>query len=119
MVNMAHVLLKKGGKGLVTLVVDAHGGEYYQSSFLLSEGAVKEVQAARLISKVEFNGLEESDMAVFGPGLSRTFPWVQPVFPAGNVLAELAVNPALHLELEPIYLRETKFVKAPPPRIIA
>jgi len=54
------------------------------------------------------------------PEGTRCFPEVRPVFPRAAVLARLASGRAplvSGVELEPIYLRETNFVKAPPPRI--
>jgi len=51
----------------------------------------------------------------------RWFPQGRMVFPRAATLARLAANRAETVrgeQLEPIYLRATNFVKAPPPRVL-
>ena len=58
---------------------------------------------------------------LIGPEVSKWFPSGKIVFPRAAILGQMALvrNDFISGEkLEPIYLRETKFVKAPPPRII-
>jgi hypothetical protein len=56
---------------------------------------------------------------VAGPEVDRWFPFGQVIYPRAGLLGRLAKHHGVsgpgHL-LEPIYLRETSYVKAPPPR---
>jgi hypothetical protein len=54
-----------------------------------------------------------------GPEVTKWFPGGRLIFPRAAVLAELAARRCDFTpgeRLEPIYLRETNFVKAPPAR---
>ena len=58
---------------------------------------------------------------VVGPEVSRWFPAGREIFPSAAALGQLAVNRTEYVSgerLEPIYLRETQFVKAAPLRVI-
>ena len=58
---------------------------------------------------------------IVGPEVTRWFPSGRIVFPRAATLARLAASRTDFADgesLEPIYLRETTFVKAPPPRIV-
>ena len=61
------------------------------------------------------------DELVVGPEATRWFDHGKILFPTAATLARLAINRTNFLpgeKLEPIYLRETNFVKAPPPRVL-
>ena len=58
---------------------------------------------------------------IIGPEVTRWFPAGKIVFPRAATLAKLAAGRQDFVSgdaLEPIYLRETTFVKAPPPRVV-
>jgi hypothetical protein len=58
---------------------------------------------------------------VIGPEVTKWFPAGQLVFPRAAMLARLAAMRSDFVAgetLEPIYLRETTFVKAPPARVL-
>ena len=58
---------------------------------------------------------------IVGPEVTRWFPAGKIIFPRAAMLAKLAMGRADFVSgnsLEPIYLRETSFVKAPAPRVV-
>ena len=64
---------------------------------------------------------ERAGELIVGPEVTRWFPGGRESVPDASVLAVLAAEREDFVpgdKLEPIYLREVKFVKAPPPRTI-
>jgi hypothetical protein len=64
----------------------------------------------------------EAATPLVGPDVARGFPAGQVMFPAAATLGQLAATAGDFVpgeKLEPIYLRETAFLKAPPPRVLA
>ena len=58
-------------------------------------------------------------LPAFNRAVTNWFPAGRVMFPRASALAELALRRTDFIapqKLEPVYLRETKFVKAPPPR---
>ena len=103
-----------GRRGEITLAVDAQRGEFYLARFELSEEGIRNVEATRLAKQVEYESLLAAGHPVIGPGLADKFP------AAGHV-GRLAAGRRDFVEasqLEPIYLRQVDFVKAPPLRKI-
>ena len=103
-----------GRRGEITLAVDAQRGEFYLARFELSEEGIRNVEATRLAKRVEYESLLAVGHPVIGPGLVDKFP------AAGHV-GRLAAGRRDFVEasqLEPIYLRQVDFVKAPPLRKI-
>jgi tRNA threonylcarbamoyladenosine biosynthesis protein TsaB len=118
--SLACEAVQKGMIGTVEVMADAHGGEFYHQRFHLAEAAlVEEKTPATLISKDQAAELLKSGKVVIGPDIQVQFPTVPQVYPSAESLARLALRPEFHRPVEPIYLRETKFVKAPPSRVIA
>lgn len=104
----------------VNIVVDAQRGEFYLAQFSLSEKDLKELQPTRLAGLAELQEIERAGQTLIGPEVTNWFPGGRVVFPRASVLGQIALrrNDFVSGEkLEPIYLRETSFVKAPPPRI--
>ena len=63
----------------------------------------------------------ESGQPVIGPSLAGKYPAVTEQFPSAEFVGRLAAKRAEFIsasELEPVYLREVDFVKAPPLRVI-
>jgi len=64
----------------------------------------------------------ERGEVLIGPEVTQRFPSGKTIFPRAATLGRLALGRTDFIagdKIEPIYLRETKFVKAPPPRIIS
>ena len=58
---------------------------------------------------------------LLGPEADKWFPTARVLFPDAAMLGALADGRTEFIpgeKLEPVYLRETSFVKAPPPRVI-
>ena len=103
-----------GMRGRVNVVIDAQRGELYLGVWELSEAGHLEVEPLRIVSR---EGIEAS-APIVGPEVAKWFAAGRVVFPRASVLAKLGRNCPVtdSAMLEPIYLRETSFVKAPPPR---
>ena len=103
-----------GQRGEITLAVDAQRGEFYLAKFELSEEGIRNVEATRLVKRVEYEALLAAGHPVIGPGVGDKFP------AAGHVgrLAAGRKDFVEASELSPVYLRQVDFVKAPPLRKI-
>jgi tRNA threonylcarbamoyladenosine biosynthesis protein TsaB len=114
---LAEEARRAGLRGPVTFVLDAQRQEIYQACYDVGE------ESARLLEPLHLVGLREW-AAPPGPVVSPdVLPGMQDVvrlFPTAATLARLAAKQPLpgpgSPPLEPIYLRATTFVKAPPPR---
>jgi tRNA threonylcarbamoyl adenosine modification protein YeaZ len=110
-----------GQRGLIHVVVDAQRGEWYLSSWELDDDGAREVNPLRIVSAAEVQTRAANGGIVLGPEATRVVPTAQLTFPRAATLARLATRRTDFVPgeaLEPIYLRETSFVKAPPPRIV-
>lgn len=105
--------------GRVNVAVDAQRGEIYLARFEISERAAVEVEPLKILSPAQIQiGAEE---LFAGPEVTKWFPSGRTIFPQASAIAKLAVEKSNFIDgqnLEPIYLRETNFIKAPPSRII-
>lgn len=111
-----------GLTGRVTVVIDAQRDEFYLSSCELGADGCREAGPLRLASLAEARECERAGEILIGPEATRWFPAGRILFPAAATLAKLAANRNSFVsgeKLEPIYLREANFVKAPPPRRLA
>jgi tRNA threonylcarbamoyl adenosine modification protein YeaZ len=107
--------------GAVSVVIDAQRNEFYLARYEISRDDCREIEPLRLASLADIQECERAGDTLIGPEVSRWFPSGKIIFPRAATLARLAMNRTDFLageKLEPIYLRETNFVKAPPPRII-
>jgi tRNA threonylcarbamoyladenosine biosynthesis protein TsaB len=111
----------EGTTGKVAVVIDAQRGEFYLAGFEISAGGRREVSPLRLATLAEAQAREQAGEVLIGPEVTRWLPGGRIVFPGAALLARLAMDRSDFLageKLEPIYLRETTFVKAPPPRAV-
>lgn len=118
---IAEESLAQGIAGNVQVVIDAQRGEFYLAGYELSENGVRLTEPLRLAARSEAETACAGDVIPVGPEVSRWFPHGRIVMPRAAVLARLAVLETHFVageELAPVYLRETAFVKAPPPRVI-
>jgi len=103
----------------INVVVDAQRNELYLAGYRVSPDSVQEIVPLRIIAR---NHVPVGpDEILVGPEVTRWFPSGKIIFPRAATLANLArtrTNFVAGEKLEPIYLRETAFVKAPPSRII-
>jgi tRNA threonylcarbamoyl adenosine modification protein YeaZ len=106
----------RGISGEVTLIVDAQRGEVYLYKYHLGSEGAREVEPLRIAPRIAI----PTNAVVIGPEASRFVPGALDLSPSAETLATL-VNLGISIpseQLEPVYLRETTFVKAPPPRLI-
>jgi tRNA threonylcarbamoyl adenosine modification protein YeaZ len=110
-----------GANGKFSVVIDAQRGEFYLASYEAQNGAAREMTPLKLATRSEVEERERAGDQLVGPEVTRWFPNGRIVFPQAATLARLAATRSGFLpgeKLEPIYLRETTFIKAPPTRIL-
>jgi tRNA threonylcarbamoyl adenosine modification protein YeaZ len=107
--------------GRVHIVIDAQRGEFYLAGYDLSAETSREVEPLRLASLPEVQACHQGGGIIVGPEVTKWFPGSRVLFPRAATLGRLARGRNGFVpgeKLEPIYLRATQFVKAPPPRIV-
>jgi len=108
-----------GVQGEVHIVIDAQRGEFYCSTWHLTGQHRLESVPLHIVPRSNIESHLAAGDLVLGPDLSSTFPHARELFPSALRLGRLALERAEFLrgeQLVPVYLRETSFVKAPPPR---
>jgi tRNA threonylcarbamoyl adenosine modification protein YeaZ len=108
-----------GLRGQVQVVADAQRNEFYVATYQLTATDVRLVQPLRLATAQQIQQCAQAEELVVGPEAGRVVPNGQTLFPDAATLARLAAGRTDFVSgqhLEPIYLRPTTFVKAPPPR---
>ena len=108
--------------GRVNVVIDAQRNEFYLAAYEISADGWREIEPLRILTRAEVESRAGAKEILIGPEVTRWFPNGRMVFPRAAMLGQLALNRndfAAGDKLEPIYLRETNFVKAPPSRQIA
>jgi tRNA threonylcarbamoyl adenosine modification protein YeaZ len=108
--------------GEYSVVIDAQREEFYLADWDVRPETTREAGPLRLASRAEIREREQSGGNLIGPEVTRWFPSGRIVFPSATVLAQLALRRTDFVsgeKLTPIYLRETNFIKAPPPRQIS
>jgi tRNA threonylcarbamoyladenosine biosynthesis protein TsaB len=107
--------------GQVNILIDAQRNEFYLARYEVSDSGCRELTPLRLAGREEVLALVRAGETVLGPEVTTCFPTAQILFPHAAMLGQLASQRSDFLpgeQLEPIYLRPTRFVKAPPPRVI-
>ena len=105
--------------GKFSVVIDAQRGEFYLASYETQNGAAREMTPLKLATRAEVEERERAGDQLIGPEVTRWLPNGRIVFPQAATLARLAAKRSDFVsgeKLDPIYLRETTFVKAPPAR---
>ena len=103
----------EGHRGETHLIIDAQRHEHYHTTWNLTETEQTETKPLSIIGVVEAFELES-----FGPD-QPNMDYCKPLHPCAAQLAKLADNQNSDVPgfaIEPIYLRQTEFVKAPPTR---
>lgn len=101
--------------GRVNVVIDAQRREFYLATWNVSDTECREIAPLKIVAKPEIQSLQAAGEICVGPEPELGTR----LFPSASTLARLAAGRNDFLpgeKLEPIYLRETTFVKAPPPR---
>lgn len=107
--------------GSVNVVIDAQRGEFYLATYDITDKWQINTSFLKIISLKDFKIAVESENLVVGPEVGRWFPAGRLIFPRAAILGQLAATRDDFFSgelLEPIYLRATTFVKAPPARIM-
>jgi tRNA threonylcarbamoyl adenosine modification protein YeaZ len=107
--------------GRVHVVIDAQRGEFYLAGYDLSAEARQEIEPLHLATLPEVQARQQAGGILIGPEVTRWFPGSRVLFPRAATLGQLARGRTDFVpgeRMEPIYLRATQFVKAPPPRIV-
>ena len=107
--------------GRVNVVIDAQRNEFYLVRYELSAAGCREVTPLRLAGREEILALARAGETVLGPEVTSEWSAGRQLFPDAAMVGQLAWQRKDFVpgeRLEPIYLRETRFVRAPPPRII-
>ena len=110
-----------GATGRVNVIVDAQREEFYIAGYELAADGAREIEPLRIVTRAEIQQRADAEEVLIGPEVSKWFPSGKIVFPRAATLGRMALTRTNFIsgeKLEPIYLRETKFVKAPPPRVI-
>jgi tRNA threonylcarbamoyl adenosine modification protein YeaZ len=118
--SLAQQAAEQGRQGRLAVAIDAQRGEFYLGQWNLVNGAATETQPLRIVSRDDVQRVLDAGVPLTGPDLAKVFPAAHDRVPEAATLGKLARSvPGQPAELwEPIYLRETKFVKAPPARVI-
>ena len=112
----------EGLRGHVAVVIDAQRNELYLATYEIDAETWRQTAPIRLAALAETAELERAGVQLIGPEVAKWFPAGRVLCPRAGTLAQLASQRADFVSaerLEPIYLRETTFVKAPPPRLIS
>jgi len=110
-----------GMTGLTHIAIDAQRGEFYLACYEISPDKRRLVEALHLANKAEVEQRAGAGPLLVWPGLRAVFPQGRVLMPEASMLGQLAAERTDFVpgeKLEPIYLRQTAFVKAAPPRFI-
>lgn len=110
-----------GVSGAVHIVVDAQRGEFYLATYEIHPAGFREVSPLKLATREDVLAAAKGGGVIAGPGAGKLFEAALNVFPTAASLGELASKQSNYVageRLEPVYLREISFVKAPPPRVL-
>lgn len=108
-----------GIRGLAAVVIDALRGEFYVLPVAIADHGWGSVDELKLLRQEGAHLHMWSDAKFLSPDAKLPFANVTHLAPSARELARLASARTDFVpgeKLEPIYLRETNFAKAPPPR---
>ena len=109
----------EGMFGRFEVVIDAQRGEFYLAGYDLTAENRAETEPLRLATMAEVTAKSHAGGTIIGPQVTKWFSNSRVIFPRAATLGELAAGRKDFVpgqKLEPIYLRETSFVKSPPAR---
>jgi tRNA threonylcarbamoyladenosine biosynthesis protein TsaB len=106
--------------GRVNTVIDAQRGEFYLTTHGISGAGLEEIAPLKIVTATEIELRAGAGELLIGPEVTRWFPSGKIMFPSAAMLAKLAASRNNFSDggrLEPVYLREANFVKAPLSRV--
>ncbi len=109
----------EGLVGAVNVIIDAQRNEFYLARYIIDKSGWRETEALRLATRAEVQALAGAGQALLGPGIRQWFGSGTDMYAGAVMLGRLACGRRDFVpgeKLAPIYLRETAFKKAPPPR---
>lgn len=118
---LAAQAFRNGMRGRVNFIVDAQRNEFYLAAYEFSESGYREIEPLHLATFIAVEERIAEKQFVFGPDVQRVFPDARDLFPDAATLGQLGCENTDYIsgeKLEPIYLREVSFVKAPLPRVM-
>jgi tRNA threonylcarbamoyladenosine biosynthesis protein TsaB len=101
--------------GKVNVAVDAQRGEFYLAAFAIAAEGWKETEPLKIVTRAEVQSRAEANEFLVGPEVTKWFPNGRTIFPRAAVVAKLAAGRNDFIageKMEPVYLRETNFVKS-------
>ncbi|MBI3879383.1 MAG: tRNA (adenosine(37)-N6)-threonylcarbamoyltransferase complex dimerization subunit type 1 TsaB [Verrucomicrobia bacterium] len=107
--------------GGVSLVVDAQRNEFYLARYRIEERVAELVEPLRLASFAAVQMAANAGDVLVGPEIIRWFPNSRLLIPDAAMLGRIAAGRedfTVGEKLEPVYLRDANFVKAPTPRLV-
>ena len=108
-----------GVTGRLAVVIDALRGEFYSASYDVAAAGWRETAPLRLLKREAVEALAAGGELLVSPDAKCPFGGARLLVPSAAELGRLAGERnefQAGETLEPIYLRETTFVKAPPPK---
>jgi tRNA threonylcarbamoyladenosine biosynthesis protein TsaB len=102
--------------GKVNVVVDAQRGEFYIATYDISKTACVETSPLKILPLTELQARAKNGEFFLGPEAGQLFTGGRTLFPQAAMLSSMSMTSDHFLsgeKLQPIYLRETSFVKAP------
>ena len=109
-----------GWQGQLNLLIDAHAHQFYRATYEIAATGWRQTEPFRLLTPAEWpKHAQMEQIWVESPTSGWRSAREHALGPDAAVLAELAAGRSDFVPgeaLEPIYLRETTFLKAPPPR---
>jgi tRNA threonylcarbamoyl adenosine modification protein YeaZ len=101
--------------GRVSVVIEAQRNEFYLATYEITPDGWREIAPLDILPGAEVQSRAGADGILIGPEVTRWFPAGRMIFPRAAALAALAARRSDFTpgeKLQPVYLRETKFVKA-------
>ncbi|HEX4646399.1 MAG TPA: tRNA (adenosine(37)-N6)-threonylcarbamoyltransferase complex dimerization subunit type 1 TsaB [Verrucomicrobiae bacterium] len=111
----------RGWFGTINVAIDAQRGELYLARYEIGESVFELIEPLKIAKMEEARSRVRAGETMVGPEADRWFENGRVLFPGAAMLGRLASSREDFVpgnKLEPIYLRETNFVKAPPPRVL-
>jgi tRNA threonylcarbamoyl adenosine modification protein YeaZ len=118
---LAALALARGFQGELAVLVDAQRTEFYLAQYWAGPGGLELRKALQLVSRSTVVALREQGAVMVGADATAVAAGATLLRPEARMVAQLAAGRQDFVhgdQLEPIYLRESQFVKAPPLRVI-
>ncbi len=118
---LAAQALAGGYSGRWNVIIDAQRRELYLAGYEFGPEGATLTDSLRIVTEAELRERAGRGERFFGPEAELHVAGAKSMEPSARALAELAARRGRFSEgddLEPVYLREVQFVKAPAPRIL-